>query len=62
MRKRSKRDGSGLETPEGSGGLSACATMLESDGIEQEIMRISIGYCAEGGSPAGQLWAGRRQI
>ena len=25
LRKRSKRDGSGLETPEGSGGLSACA-------------------------------------
>ena len=25
-------------------------SMLESDGIEQEIMRISIGYCAEGGS------------
>lgn len=23
-------------------------SMLESDGIEQEIMRISIGYCAEG--------------
>ena len=25
-------------------------SMLESDGIEQEVMRISIGYCAEGGS------------
>lgn len=25
-------------------------SMLESDGIEQEIMRISIGYCAEGGN------------
>ena len=25
-------------------------SMLESDGIEQEILRISIGYCTVGGS------------
>ena len=36
-------------------------SMLESDGIEQEIMRISIGLCGRR-QPAGQLWAGRRQI
>ena len=34
-------------------------SMLESDGIEQEVMRISIGGRRQ---PAGQLWAGRRQI